>query len=76
MKVLVSIKDELIREDFNTFINAEGYHSKTIVYSIWHIFRIEDIVAHTLINGDEQVFFKGNYQSESTHQLSQQEMNL
>ena len=64
MKVLVSIKDELIREDFNTipFINAEGYHSETIVYSIWHIFRIEDIVAHTLINGDEQVFFKGNYQ--------------
>lgn len=28
---------------------------------MWHIFRIEDIVAHTLINGDEQVFFLGKY---------------
>lgn len=45
-----------------TFINADGYHSKTIAYSIWHIFRIEDIVAHTVINEDEQVFFAGNYQ--------------
>ena len=45
------------------FINADGYHSKNIAYSIWHIFRIEDIVAHTLVNGDEEVFFSGNYQS-------------
>ena len=62
--VLYTLKRELTREDFNAipFINAEGYHSKTIAYSIWHIFRIEDIVAHTLIAGDEQVFFSGNYQ--------------
>ena len=60
---LLSFKDEADREDFNAipFINAEGFHSKTIAYSIWHIFRIEDIVAHTLICGDEQVFFAGNY---------------
>ena len=45
----------------NRFINADGFHSKTIAYSIWHIFRIEDIVAHTIICEDEQVFFKGNY---------------
>lgn len=44
------------------FLGAKGYHSKTIAYSLWHIFRIEDINAHTLIAGDEQVFFKGNYQ--------------
>ena len=44
------------------FLNADGYHSKTIAYSIWHIFRIEDIVAHILINEDEQVFYTGNYQ--------------
>ena len=25
------------------FAGAEGYHSKTLVYSMWHIFRIEDI---------------------------------
>ena len=64
METLMSFKSELCREDFNAipFINAEGYHSKTIAYSIWHIFRIEDIVAHTLINKDEQVFFVGNYQ--------------
>lgn len=63
MQSLVSFKEELRREDFNAipFINADGYHSKTIAYSIWHIFRIEDIVAHTVINGDEQVFFAGHY---------------
>lgn len=63
MHTLTSLKDELSREDFNAmpFINADGYHSKNIAYSIWHIFRIEDIVAHTLINGDEQVFFSGHY---------------
>ena len=64
MQTLVSFKEELCRDDFNSipFINADGYHSKTIAYSIWHIFRIEDIVAHTVINEDEQVFFSGNYQ--------------
>ena len=64
MDTLISFKDELCREDFDAipFINADGYHSKTIAYSIWHIFRIEDIVAHTLINEDEQIFFAGNYQ--------------
>lgn len=51
------------REEFCTmpFINAEGYHSKTLAYSLWHIFRIEDIVANTLIAGCGQVFFRGNY---------------
>ena len=64
MQALVSFREELCREDFNLipFINADGYHSKTIAYSIWHIFRIEDIVAHTVLNEDEQVFFAGNYQ--------------
>ena len=64
MGTLVSFRSELCREEFNAipFINADGYHSKTIAYSIWHIFRIEDIVAHTLINKDEQVFFAGDYQ--------------
>ena len=59
-----SYKKELKRGDFNVipYINADGYHSKTIAYSLWHIFRIEDIVAHTLIKGDEQVFFAKGYQ--------------
>ncbi len=65
MQTLTMFHDELNREDFNAipFINADGYHSKTIAYSIWHIFRIEDIVAHSLIGEDEQIFFVGNYQN-------------
>ncbi|WP_455058198.1 phage head-tail adapter protein [Jutongia sp.] len=64
METLISLNSELGREDFDAipFINTDGYHSKTIAYSIWHIFRIEDIVVHTLINEDEQIFFIGNYQ--------------
>lgn len=64
MNVLLSFEKELKREDFNAipFINAKGYHCKTIAYSMWHVFRIEDIVAHSLIYGDEQVFFSGDYQ--------------
>ena len=65
MDTLLSYKDELKREDFDAmpFMNAGGYHCKNIAYSIWHVFRIEDIVAHTLIAGDEEVLFTGNYQS-------------
>lgn len=64
MTTLTSLYRELSRDDFNAmpFLNSTGYHNKTIAYSIWHIFRIEDIVSHTLINNDEQIFFKGDYQ--------------
>ena len=64
---VLSYKKELSREDFDAipFINADGYHSKTIAYSLWHIFRIEDIVIHTLIKGDEQVFFRKGYQAKT-----------
>ena len=63
MQTVSSFGDELSADDFSAmpFPNAEGYHSKTVAYSLWHIFRIEDIVAHTLINDDEQVFFTENY---------------
>ena len=65
MDTLLSFKKELNREDFDAmpFMNADGYHCKNIAYSIWHIFRIEDIVAHTLVKGDEEILFSGNYQS-------------
>lgn len=43
------------------FVGVDGYHSKTLAYSIWHIFRIEDIVAHEMIEEDEQILFKGNH---------------
>lgn len=64
MEILTSFNEELSRKDYDAipFINADGYHSKTIAYSIWHIFRIEDIVSHTLINESDQIFFAGNYQ--------------
>lgn len=64
LDTLIFFKENLSREDFDAipFINVDGYHSKTIGYSIWHIFRIKDIVAHTLIADDEQVFFAGKYQ--------------
>ena len=56
---ILSYKKGLRREDFDSmpYINADGYHSKSIAYSLWHVFRIEDIVAHTLINGDDQIFY-------------------
>ena len=65
MEEIMQFKNELSAADFYAmpYINAKGYHNKTIVYSLWHIFRIEDIVAHTLIANDEQVLFAGNYQS-------------
>lgn len=43
------------------FSNADGYHSKTLSYSIWHIFRIEDIVAHEMIVEDEQILFREGF---------------
>ena len=44
------------------FAEAEGYHSKTLAYSIWHVFRIEDIVLHTLILNNSQVLERGEWQ--------------
>ena len=63
-ETLKSFYKELSRKDFDAipFVNSDGYHNKTIAYSIWHIFRIEDIVAHTLIADNEQIFFSSNYQ--------------
>ena len=50
-------------EDYSKqpFINRDGYESKTIAYSIYHVFRIEDIVLNTLILKKEQMFFRDNY---------------
>ena len=63
MKVLLEIREGRTREAFDAmpYAGADGYHSKTIAYSIWHIFRIEDIVAHSLIRKDEEVFFEKGY---------------
>ena len=71
---LIELRDELfgqITSIVNTypqeafyqmpFAKAEGYHSKTLAYSMWHIFRIEDIVAHTVIMQDRQVLFDEDF---------------
>lgn len=64
MERVIQFRNELSADGFSAqpYLKAEGYHNKTIAYSLWHVFRIEDIVAHTLIADDEQVFFKGDYQ--------------
>ena len=64
MRQMLSFRDALQEDTFSAmpYMNANGYHNKTIAYSLWHIFRIEDIVVHTLIRKDEQVFFAGEYQ--------------
>lgn len=43
--------------------NSKGYDSKTMAYSIYHIARIEDIVLHTLMYKEEEIFFSGKYQN-------------
>ncbi len=64
MEQIMQFKNEMSDDDFCAmpYINAKGYHNKTIAYSLWHIFRIEDIVAHSLIANDEQILFVGDYQ--------------
>ena len=71
---LISFREELFEQISNIvngypkeafskmpFKGANGYHSKTMAYSIWHIFRIEDIVAHELIHKNQQILFSGSY---------------
>ena len=67
MAQMQSWRGKLSREDFSKmpFPNAEGYHSKTVAYSIWHIMRIEDIVVNTLIRNQEEVLFAGDYQKKT-----------
>lgn len=69
MNELLSFKNNLKLEDFSKMLypNKKGYHSKTLVYSIWHIFRIEDIVVNSLISNRKEVFKK--YEEKLIHQL-------
>ena len=63
-ETLLLFKHYCSREVFNAmpFKDEEWFHNKTIAYSIWHVFRIEDIIAHSLVLDDEQIFFSGSYQ--------------
>ena len=75
IRVLLELRDLLFEQisqivnDFSEdafwqmpFAGADGYHSKTLAYSIWHVFRIEDIVLHTLILKDVQILESGAWQ--------------
>ena len=72
IKVLLELRNSLfaqITSIVNTFPPAafwqmpfgdgERNHNATLAWSLWHLFRIEDIVCHTLILNDKQVLFKG-----------------
>ena len=63
MEQVLRFRTELSGDDLcaMSYLNARGYHNKTIAYSLWHIFRIEDIVANTLIADREQIFFSQDY---------------
>ena len=41
------------------FGDGDKNHNATLAWSLWHIFRIEDIVCHTLILHDKQIFENG-----------------
>lgn len=64
MEQILSFQKDLSSTDFSAmpFVRAQGNHSTTIAWSLYHLFRIEDIVSHTLIKKDAQIFFIGDYQ--------------
>lgn len=65
MEQILAFRNELSEKDFSAvpYKNANGYHSKSIAYSLWHIFRIEDIVVNTLIAGRKQIFYEKEYKT-------------
>jgi len=43
------------------FPNVTGYHKKTLAYSVWHVFRIEDIVSHELVGSGTHILNRDNF---------------
>ena len=43
------------------FGSGEGNHCTTLAWSLWHTFRIEDIVTHELILKNKQILFDGEW---------------
>lgn len=60
---VTSIVKKVPAESFSEmpFAKSKGNQAFTLSWSIWHIFRIEDVVCHELIAGDEQVFVTGKW---------------
>lgn len=63
MNQILSWQESLSLDDFAImpYKNAHGYHNKTIAYSLYHIFRIEDIVCQNLIKKEDDTFFCQRY---------------
>ena len=70
--VWVQSAESLSKDDYSKqpLANSKGYDSKTITYSIYHVFRIEDIVLNTLINDTQQVFLRDSYQTKLSSPIS------
>lgn len=64
MKQMEEFRGSISDEQFAAmpYMNAKGYHNKTVAYGLYHVFRIEDIVANTIIQKKEEVFFAKDYQ--------------
>ncbi|CCV64725.1 Phage head-tail adaptor [Alteracholeplasma palmae J233] len=56
-------RKKLSQEDYSLapFIKSKGYENKTVAYSIYHIFRIEDIVCNILIGKKRDILNKNGY---------------
>lgn len=63
MSEMLSWRGTLSDGDYSLqpFANADGYHSKTVAYSIWHIMRIEDITVNRLILGNADILERGGF---------------
>lgn len=63
MDTFLGYKKILSREQFdiNPFVGTKKNEDATIAFTLWHIFRIEDIVVNSLIKEDKQVFFVKEY---------------
>ena len=48
------------------FGDGEGNHCTTLAWSLWHTFRIEDIVSHELILKNKQILFDGGWQEKTS----------
>ena len=61
---LFALRHQLNLPDFAAmpYPDAHGSRGLTIAFSLWHMFRIEDIVAHTLICGDAEIFLRQDWQ--------------
>ena len=74
IKILLELRAELFEQITSTvktfpdvafyqlpFGAGKGNQCATLAWSLWHLFRIEDIVTHTLILKDQQILFKDDW---------------